>query len=195
MLKQNLFAHEIKITELWYETLLILEIMAHRHDRHKDLTGEHKLGDAGQLILAVLFFTSWILDSFFLNLTTSLNEYVPNIIRLPVGFVFLIISAYLVLKGLKIVFGTERSEPCVIREGVFGWVRHPVYLSELLLYFGLLILSTSLIAAFIFLVAVFFLHYISRHEEKLLLKRFGEDYELYMKEVPMWIPRLISRNK
>ncbi len=169
--------------------------MAHRHEHHKDLIGEHKLGDAGQIILAVLFFTSWIADSFFLNLTTSLNEYVPNIIRLPVGFVFLIISAYLVLKGLKIVFGTERSEPCVIREGVFGWVRHPVYLSELLLYFGLLVLSTSLIAFFVFLMAVFFLHFISRHEEKLLLKRFGEDYELYMKDVPMWIPKLINRKR
>ena len=169
--------------------------MAHRHEHHKDLTGEHKLGDAGQIILAILFFTTWGADSFFLNISTSLNQYVPNIIKLPVGFIFLIISAYLVLKGLKIVFGTKRSEPCVIREGVFGWVRHPVYLSELLLYFGLLILSTSLIAICVFIVAVFFLHYISRHEEKLLLKRFGEDYELYMKEVPMWIPKLISRNK
>jgi protein-S-isoprenylcysteine O-methyltransferase Ste14 len=37
-------------------------------------------------------------------------------------------------------------------------------------------------------IGVIFLHYISRYEEKLLLARFGEEYEQYMREVPMWIP-------
>ncbi len=49
--------------------------------------------------------------------------------------------------------------------------------------------SISLAAA-IMLLAIFFLHYISRYEEKLLVRHFGEEYESYMKAVPMWIPRL-----
>jgi protein-S-isoprenylcysteine O-methyltransferase Ste14 len=53
-----------------------------------------------------------------------------------------------------------------------------------------LLLSMSLAAAFVWLIAIGFLHYISRHEEKLLLVRFGKDYKQYMQEVPMWIPGL-----
>ena len=34
------------------------------------------------------------------------------------------------------------------------------------------------------------LHYISRHEEKLLLSRFGDEYAQYMREVGMWFPRI-----
>jgi len=78
----------------------------------------------------------------------------------------------------------------VIRKSVFNVVRHPVYLSEILLYLVLLTLSISLAAGAVWIVAIGFLHYISRYEEKLLLSRFGEEYELYMQEVPMWIPRL-----
>jgi protein-S-isoprenylcysteine O-methyltransferase Ste14 len=73
---------------------------------------------------------------------------------------------------------------------VFGVVRHPIYLSELLLYLGFLILGLSLAAGGVWLVAIGFLHAISRYEEELLLARFGEEYERYKRDVPMWIPRL-----
>jgi protein-S-isoprenylcysteine O-methyltransferase Ste14 len=49
-------------------------------------------------------------------------------------------------------------------------------------------LSISLAAAAIGVVAIFFLHYISCYEEKLLLGRFGTEYEAYVRDVPMWIP-------
>ena len=156
----------------------------------QDLAGEHLIGDAGQIILAFLFGAVWIADSFFLHYTTFLNEYISQWIRLPVAFFFLILSGYLARTGLSIVFGEIREKPSVIRKGVFNWIRHPIYLSEILLYLGMLLISISLAAAVVWMIAIAFLHYISRHEEKLLLARFGEEYEQYMREVPMWLPRL-----
>ena len=170
--------------------------MPHRHINREalrnrdDLIGEHKVGDAGQLILACLFLAAWIADSFFFKYTTFLNQYIPLGVKIPLGIVLLILSAYMARNGLSIVFGEERHKPAVIRSSVFGVVRHPIYLSEILLYLGLLMLSTSLVAAVIWIIAIGFLHYISRYEEKLLLARFGEEYRQYMSEVPMWIPRL-----
>lgn len=163
-----------------------LEVRKHRDD----LIGEHMKGDAGQLILACLFFTIWIADSFFLNYTTALNSIVPLEVRIPVGIILLVLSAYLARTGMSIVFGEKRQEPTVIRKSVFGIVRHPIYLSELLFYPGLLMMSISLAAAVVWLIAIAFLHYLSRFEEKLLLAHFGEEYKQYMSEVPMWIPRL-----
>jgi protein-S-isoprenylcysteine O-methyltransferase Ste14 len=159
--------------------------------KHRDdLIGEYKFGDAGQLILSCLFFTVWIADSFFFKYTTSLNQIVPLAVRLPVGIVLLGLSAYLARTGMYIVFGEKREKPAVIKKGVFGYIRHPVYLSEILLYPGLLMMSISLAASVVWLIGIGFLYYISRYEEKALLAHFGEDYKQYMKEVPMWIPRL-----
>lgn len=164
-----------------------------KHHHHANLTGEYFAGDAGQLILALLFAAIWIADSFFLEYTTFLNQYVPPVIRISFGVLFLALSGWLAKTGLSIMFGENRENPGVIRKSVFNIVRHPIYLSEILLYLGLLILNISLAAAVVWIIGIAFLHYISKYEESLLLARFGKEYEQYMKEVPMWIPRLRKR--
>ena len=154
-----------------------------------DLVGEHPWGDTGQLLLAILFFVVWIGDSL-LEFTTVLTRQVPLFVRIPVGAVLLIVAGYLAAVTMRIVFGETRETPHVIRKHVFGMVRHPMYLSELLLYLGLLIINPSLAAAAVFLIAIGFLHFISRYEERQLVIRFGDEYQQYMKDVSMWIPRI-----
>jgi len=70
----------------------------------------------------------------------------------------LIGSGYLAKKGLAIVFGEKIEKPAVIRKSVFGIVRHPIYLSEILFFPGFLGLSLSLAATAVWVVAVVFLH-------------------------------------
>lgn len=164
-----------------------------RRGQRGDLTGEYKFGDAGQLILAILFMAIWVVDTFIFHSTTFLNTIIPMAIRIPFGIVSLLVSAFLASKGLSIVFKEKREKPGVIRKSVFAVVRHPIYLSEILLYLGLLMMSLSLAAAFVWLIVVLFLHYISKYEEKLLLARYGEEYKVYMRDVPMWIPRAWKR--
>lgn len=162
-----------------------------KSQKHRDdLTGEHAAGDIGQLVLVCLFAAIWIADAFFFKYTTFLNQYVPLVVRIPLGLALLVLAGYLMKTSLSIVFGEEREKPGVIRKGAFRIVRHPVYLSEILLYLGFLMLSISLAAALVLVIAIGFLHYISRYEEKLLFARFGDDYKEYMRETPMWCPRL-----
>jgi len=159
-------------------------------EHRDDLTGEHAGGDAGQLIFALLFFGVWVTDSFFLRYTTQLNGIVLSPVRKPIGIVLLCVAAYCAWSGLSIVFGEVRKTPAVIRRGVFGVVRHPIYLSEVLLYLGLFLMSMSLAAGVVWLGASVYLYYLSRYEERLLLERFGDDYRAYAREVGMWIPRI-----
>ena len=107
--------------------------------------------------------------------------------------IILVIAGALAWVGMKIVFGENREKPAVIRKGVFNLVRHPIYLGAILLYLGLIILTLSLAATVVWIITILFYHFISRYEEKLLLEKFGKDYEEYMREVPMWIPRLIRK--
>ena len=161
--------------------------MKHRHPDH--LTGEHHIGDIGQLTLYCLFMALWISDML-LNYSNFPNEYIPVVIRISIGIVILIISGYMAGTGLWIIFGKKSQSKGVVRKGVFRFVRHPIYLSEILLYLGLLLLNISLAAALVWIMAILFLHYISCYEERLLLARFGKEYEQYMRDVPMGIPRV-----
>jgi protein-S-isoprenylcysteine O-methyltransferase Ste14 len=155
-----------------------------------DLTGEHRFGDTGQLIGAVLFAALWVVDSFVLKWTVFLNDFIPSWLRTTVGIVLLVVSGYLAVASIRIVFGEVRDPPTVIRTGLFGIVRHPMYLSEVILYAGLLSLSLSLAAAVVWIASIIFLATLCRTEERLLIARFGDEYRTYMREVPMWFPRI-----
>jgi len=160
-----------------------------------DLTGEHKFGDTGQLITFILFLIVWITDGFFLHYTTVLDKYIPLAAQISVATILMLVAVLMARSGMKIVFGKTREKPGVIREGIFGIVRHPIYLSEILFYLSLIIFKISLAALGIWIIAVLFLHYLSRFEEKLLLDRFDDDYRRYMKDVPMYFPRLIKKKE
>jgi protein-S-isoprenylcysteine O-methyltransferase Ste14 len=163
----------------------------HHHGEHKDrpdLAGEYKYGDAGQAILAIIFLIVWGLDSFVFKYSTFLNENVRWYFMVVPGLILLGLAMYLSRAGLRKVFREKRETPGVITDGIFSIVRHPIYLASLLVYLGLIVLTLSLLSVIIFIIAIIFYYYISRFEEKLLLARFGQEYEDYMKQVPMLLP-------
>ena len=159
-----------------------------------DLVGEHPLGDAGQIVLLLIFLAIWTADSFILKCSTFISAYFSFYFRIPLAIITLFISGYLAGSGLRMVFGEIREEPIVIREGVFSMVRHPIYLSAILLYLALLFLSPSIFATVVWFLIIVFYIYISKYEEKMLIEKFGNTYMDYIREVPMLIPR-IDRSK
>ena len=172
--------------------------MADRQDlkfrqHHDDDTGEHTVADAGQLTLFILFMAVWISDVFFIKYSILLNNYIPTAVKMPIGIVVLIVAGYMVWDGMRKVFGPKGKKPHVINRGVFSVIRHPIYVSEILLYLGLILLNTSIAAIGVWIIAIVFLHYISRYEERLLLERFGEEYRQYMKDVPMYFPGIFRK--
>ena len=160
-----------------------------RHARREDLAGEHKIGDMGQLILLLIFLGVWIADTFFLKFSVILADPTSLIIRILLGIGILMVAGWLARSGLSVVFGEVRQEPQVIREGVFSIVRHQIYLGAILVYLGLLVFSLSIAAALIWVAIIGFYTFLCRHEEKLLIAKFGDDYTTYMCEVPMLLPR------
>lgn len=104
-------------------------------------------------------------------------------------------ACQLAIISLSIVFGEKRENPEVIRKSVFGVIRHPIYLSEILFYLGLLMVSISLVAALMLSIAIVFLHYIAQYEERMCLARYGEEYSRHMKDVPMWIPGFMQNSR
>lgn len=161
-----------------------------RHDDRDDLAGEHPLGDIGQLLLLIVFLIVWVFDSFIFRISVFLARDVSLLIRIPLGLAFIGAAAYFAREGMRSVFGEVRAEPAVLTAGIFGRVRHPIYLGCILFYVGLVIFTLSIISSVICAIIIGFYHYISRYEERKLLNKFGQEYERYMESVPMWIPRI-----
>ena len=167
-----------------------MSTQSHKHRQSTDLLAEHPWGDKGQIVLAILFLVVWVGDTFFFRYTTFINSQAPLGLRISVGTVNLLVALYLARKSHRLAFKQQGETPRVIQESVFGIVRHPMYLGEILLYLGLLLFSLSLAAACVWGLIIGFLHVIARYEERQLLTHFGEEYREYMQEVPMWLPRM-----
>ena len=97
----------------------------------KENNGEHPLGDSGQLILLVLFLLIWVVDSFFLRISTFLSDDISLLIRLVILSLALIAAVYLIRSGHAVVSHGQR--PCgVVSTGAFQYVRHPLYLGSIM---------------------------------------------------------------
>ena len=161
-----------------------------KHEGHPHLSGEHKYGDRGQLILIFLFLGIWITDSFVLHYSTFLMGIVPDYIRLAAAGLTLFPAWYLVRGGIKAVFGTQREKPEVISEGVFRIVRHPIYTGAILFYLTTILSTLSLVSAAYWLLVIGFYIFISKYEEGILTETFGNDYLEYKKKTGMLFPKL-----
>ena len=158
----------------------------------KEKNGEHPLGDAGQLILFGLFIVIWILDSFILHQSTLLANTIPLAIRLIILGVALII-AYTLFKSGHVVVSGEQRPAKVISYGAFRYVRHPLYLGSILIYFGLAVSTASLFCLGLLVVIIVFYNFIASYEEKFLEVKFGEAYVAYQKSTGKWVPHLGRR--
>ena len=135
----------------------------------------------------------WIGDSFIFHLTTSINSNVSLGVRAGISLVNILAAVYLAEASHRTMLGQVRDEPKVVRSGVYGIVRHPMYLSVILLALGLLLFSLSLAAACVWILLIGFMHVIARYEERQLVAYFGEDYRDYQREVRMWLPTASGR--
>ncbi len=111
-----------------------------------------------------------------------------------VGLLLLFTAGALAAWGLRSI-GSQRAsqaevrpDTVVVTSGAFGVVRHPLYLSVLLLWAGaaLALLGWALAVGFLLLVPAFVAR--SRAEERLLERHFGSAYRDYARRVPMLLP-------
>ena len=74
--------------------------------------------------------------------------------------------------------------------GPYGYVRHPMYTAGLLAMWFSPVMRLDVLVLFVLMTAYFAVG--SIHEELLLLDEFGEDYAVYRRAVPRFIPRSLQ---
>jgi protein-S-isoprenylcysteine O-methyltransferase Ste14 len=113
------------------------------------------------------------------------------------SWILLIMSVYVVITGFLLLKRKGRPDSnfentsLLVKSGIYGYIRHPLYLSVFLLGTGIMLKNPAppqLILAVINLIAVYFTARIEEHE---MIVKFGEEYKAYMKETKMFIPLIL----
>jgi len=86
----------------------------------------------------------------------------------------------------------------LVISGPYAHVRNPLYVGNILIYFGLGIMSFALFPYLQILALAFFVfqyYAIIKEEEGFLKEKFGADFEDYIKNVPRIFPRISAYKK
>ena len=76
----------------------------------------------------------------------------------------------------------------LVTGGVYGLIRHPLYLGEIARNLGFTLVLSSLYGFALVLAGCLFLPFRMGIEERMLLEKFGEEYEEYMARTKRLIP-------
>jgi len=119
---------------------------------------------------------------------------VSLVLRVAVGGTLILISIYFALGGFIVLikngtpFDAAKSTLKIVQEGPFRFSRNPLYLSLLILLFGISVLIVSFWLLFTLpILYILFLFKAVKPEEEYLSKKFGVDYFAYSSKVRRWI--------
>jgi protein-S-isoprenylcysteine O-methyltransferase Ste14 len=149
---------------------------------------ENPINDRAQLVFFLVFLIVWGLDSFILHYVLSLIGLISLLVSIPIGIISFIIGVYFVRKSEAVVF--SNTEGKVVDTGVYGKVRHPMYLGGLLILLGFSIATLTVLSFVVWIVFFIFMDRMATYEEKDLTRILGQQYSEYKKKVHKWIPTL-----
>jgi protein-S-isoprenylcysteine O-methyltransferase Ste14 len=153
---------------------------------HGELAGEMPGNHTYQLSMFVVFSLVWLLDSFFLHLTTFLLNIVPFWLPAIPAAVIFAVAVYLANASHRQIF--HESSPGLLTTGVFSHVRHPLYLGTVLAYVALATLTASFASVTLCVAILGVYDRLAGYEEKELEARFGTSYLEYRRRVRKWGP-------
>ncbi len=121
-----------------------------------------------------------------------------NPASLVVGFLIALLGELIRFWGVSWAGSETRTTGGVggtnlIISGPFAYVRNPLYVGNILMYFGLGIMSFALFPYLQVIAISFFIlqyHLIVGEEESFLEKKFGEQFKRFIENVPRFFPRL-----
>jgi len=126
-----------------------------------------------------------------------------NVWSLPLGLLIAVCGELIRLWAVSWAGSETRTTGKVggtylVINGPYAYVRNPLYVGNVLIYFGLGIMSFALFPYLQILAIAFFVfqyYEIIKEEEGFLKEKFGNDFTEYLKNVPRIFPRLTPYKK
>jgi protein-S-isoprenylcysteine O-methyltransferase Ste14 len=116
---------------------------------------------------------------------------------MAIGLIFVVLGEIIRLWGVSYAGSETRTRSVgasnLVSQGPFAYTRNPLYLANIIIYFGFGIMANSLNPYLTIIGVTYFIlqyHLIINEEEKRLLQLFKEKYEEYRSSVNRIIPSL-----
>jgi protein-S-isoprenylcysteine O-methyltransferase Ste14 len=113
------------------------------------------------------------------------------------AWIFLFACIYPGITGFLLLSRHGKSEKSfentteLVKTGVYRYIRHPLYCSLLLLGTGVMFKEPLLLQVILGMINAIAIFLTAKIEEKEMKTRFGDQYNIYMKETKMFIPFVI----
>ncbi len=124
------------------------------------------------------------------NLWSTLLGYgeTAMMISMILGYALLFIGIGIFIKGWRELY-RARQESRLVTNGLYAFVRHPQYTGLFLGLFGEGIVHwPTFFSVALFPVIVLVYTLLARKEERQMIAQFGEQYRVYQRQVPMFLP-------
>jgi protein-S-isoprenylcysteine O-methyltransferase Ste14 len=167
--------------------------MAHNHK--PGIGYEHPNSHQIQIGSVIAFFLVWLLDTFIIQFALEIRNLIPIAFRLILFVLFVIVSYLLFNFSHQKIFLPSDQKSQLVTDGAYSYIRHPMYLSIIVLLLAFFLSSFSFLSLLPLFVAIFFFNKMMTFEETELLNILGIEYQNYMSQVPRWIPRFFSLKK
>lgn len=140
---------------------------------------------AAAIILGLLL--DWLLPAYMLTLALSIvSRVVIGVVLIGAGLA-LIIPANLELRSAGTHAEPWKPSVALVTDGIFGWLRNPMYVGGTFFLAGLAILLASDWMLVMTVVFVMVLHFgVVKREERYLEQKFGDAYRQYRDRVPRY---------
>jgi len=143
-------------------------------------------------------YSNWVWSQYFLMFSVGVLGYLgagksKSDVSIVIGIILILIGAITGIAGVAALGKNRKSSPephpesQPVTTGIYSHVRHPLYLSVILLCVGYSFLWVSVAAMMATVVLALFLDRKARLEEKLLCERFPE-FAQYIKRTKRFIP-------
>ena len=136
-----------------------------------------------QLVLFLIFFI-------------PLTENISNLPLLKIaGYILFFaggiigVLALLRLAESLTIFPTPKTDATLKTDGLYKYMRHPIYTAVILVFLGLSGIFTNVYKLIIALIMIIFFYYKSSYEETKLIEHYP-DYEAYRKQTGRFLPFL-----
>jgi protein-S-isoprenylcysteine O-methyltransferase Ste14 len=165
-------------------TILIIVISWFLSIKHKRYHGIPRFFAFESIFIMILLnYKVWFLDPFSIHQVISWILLILSLYPVSVGF-------YLLKREGNPDSNFENTSK-LVKSGIYGYIRHPLYLSVFIFGMGVLFKDPESIQIMLGIVIFISIIITSGVEEKEMITKFGDEYKDYMKETKMFIPFIV----
>ena len=147
------------------------------------------------LINIVVFGIAWLVDIGIFRMHIRYGFFILDSIRVIIFLILLTLGFSLIKVSWKVITPEIYESETLLLEGIYKYIRHPMYMGILVIYMSLVLLNLSLIMLAAWILIFLVMNIMASYEERHLIKIFGQDYKNYKDKVSKWFPiKHISRN-